>query len=213
MGASRSAAVVGAKRGPRLRRQPRCVDDVLHSDRNPEQRQSPRLLPGQFGLPGRGAAGAVGVDLDPRADLGLRRLDAFEALVENFDRPEVARAQRAHRVHKAPSLADGHMRPLRSVHVTVSARFTRSRHELRAMLSVARAYVDTLHAHLKSDLESSIFAASAVTSVESCPTIACIVSVNDGCHILSRGLGSTTSPSRSGHNNENIAAAYRRSAG
>ena len=109
-------AVIGPQDGPGLRRQSRGVDDVLHPDRNPEQGQAPCLAQGQLGLPGRSTTRAVRVDLDPRTDLGLRRFDALQALVEDLDRPEVARAQGPHRLDQTPGLTDGHVQPLRSIH-------------------------------------------------------------------------------------------------
>ena len=108
--------VAGAQGRSRPRRQSGGVDDVLHPDRNAEQRQSARLLARQLGLPGRGASRTVRVNLDPSSDLGLRRFYPLHAFPEHVHRSELARPQGTCRLDQATGFADGHLRRFQSIH-------------------------------------------------------------------------------------------------
>ena len=108
--------VAGAQRGPRPRRQSGGVDDVLHPDRDTEQRQSARLLARQLCLPGHGTSRAVRVNLDPCSDLGLRRFNSLQAFLENLHRSEIAHAQGARRLDQARGFAGGHVLRFQSIH-------------------------------------------------------------------------------------------------
>ena len=108
-------AVSGAQRRPCLRREPRCVDDVLDGNRDTEQRQATRLFPRHLGLTVRGPACAIDVNFHPCADLRFRRRDSLQALVEDFDRAEIADSLHPNRLGHPAGPVMQHVRPARGI--------------------------------------------------------------------------------------------------